>query len=92
MRGSLSAVTWRVGLDVGSDMACAGGGGGDVVAGNDENALTWPNWALARGTVVTATTEGWWDGDGRWNRCDGPMFGNGWLPNIEIINNHYLNS
>jgi hypothetical protein len=22
---------------------------------------------------------------------DGAMFGNGWLPNIKIINNHYFN-
>jgi hypothetical protein len=30
-------------------------------------------------------------GGGKQTKSDGPMFGNGWLPNIEIINNHYLN-
>jgi len=89
------AVTWRARLEMavggGDVVAYAVGGGGDVAVGVDENALAWPIWALARGTAGTATTAGWWDGGGRWNRCDGPMFGNGWLPNIEIINNQYLN-
>jgi hypothetical protein len=74
-----------------SDVAYAVGGGGDVVVGVNENALAWPIWALTRGTAGTAMTAGLWDGGGRWNRCDGPIFGNGWLPNIEIINNQYLN-
>ena len=62
-----------------------------MAVGVDENALAWPIWTFARGMAGMATIAGWWDGGGRWNRCDGPMFGNGWLPNIEIINNQYLN-
>ena len=31
------------------------------------------------------------DGGGEWKECDGTMFGNGWLPNIAIINNQHLN-
>jgi hypothetical protein len=29
------------------------------------------------------------DGGGEWKECDGTMFGNHPLPNIEIINNQY---
>jgi hypothetical protein len=53
-------VTWRARLEMavggGGDMAYAVGGGGDVAVGVDENALTWPIWALARGTAGTAMT------------------------------------
>ncbi len=30
-------------------------------------------------------------GGGKQTKSDGPTFGNGWLPNIEIINNQYRN-
>jgi hypothetical protein len=69
-------VRWCLGLIIGSDVAYTVGGGGDMVVGVDQNTLAWPSWALTRGTVGTAMTARWWDGSGRWNRCDGTMFGN----------------
>jgi hypothetical protein len=74
-------------LVIGGDVVYTVGSSGDMAVGVDQNTLAWPSWALTRGTAGTA---GWWDSGGRWNRCDGIMFGNKWLPNIEIINNQYL--
>ena len=70
----------------GGDVAYGVGSNSDMAVGVDENPLAWPIWAFMRGTVGTATMAG----GGNWNRCDGPMFGNRWLPNIEIINNQYF--
>jgi hypothetical protein len=78
-------------LVVGGDVAKGVGGSGDVAVGVDENALAWPMWALARENGGSSGGVGMLDGGGGWKRYDGPMFGNGWLPNIEIINNQYLN-
>jgi hypothetical protein len=97
--GHLSTVTWRLraggvgevrlGVLSDGDVACMVGSSGDMAVSINENALAWPIWALTRGTAGMATMAGLWDGGGRWNRCDGPMHP---LPNIEIINNQYLNN
>ena len=52
--------------------------------------LAWPMQAITRGMVVVVVAVGW-DGDGGWKRCDGTVFGNGWLPNIVIIINQCYN-
>jgi hypothetical protein len=75
------------GVGGGGDVVKGVGSGGDVAVGVDENAHAWPMWALARENGGGA---GMLDGGGGWKRYDGPMFGNRWLPNIEIINNQYL--
>jgi hypothetical protein len=44
-------------------------------------------WAVARGDGGGDNGRYVWDGGGKNKRSDGTMFGNGWLPNIGIINN-----
>ena len=51
-------------------------------------ALAWPVRAFARGCGGDGSG-GMCCGGGERQSSDGAMFGNRWLPNIEMINNHF---
>ena len=80
MAGGTRAVTWRVVCPHPSTR------GGAHAGNRDECALAWPVQAFARGSR-NAGSGGMCGGGGERQSSDGAMFGNGWLPNIAIINN-----
>lgn len=73
--------------------------GGDValiahVVVVEKQPLVGPNehlqgWTMTVATAVAIVAVG--EGGGWWKRWCAAMFGNGWLSNIPIIINHYLN-
>ena len=99
--GGTRAVTWQSGVAVGSEQR--GGGtqavtwriacphpstrGGAHAGIRDERALAWPVRAFARGSANGGGGGRMCGGGGERQSSDGAMFGNGWLPNIEIISN-----
>ena len=80
--GGTRAVTWRVVCPHPSTR------GGAHAAVGDERALAWPVRAFARGGG-DGGGGGMLVGGGEKQSSDGAMFGNGWLPNIEIISNQF---